>query len=249
MSGLLSVLGVIGKLGILLIILILLAVLSYLILNKSFPWFRNFNVNAFKPSERRERSSEEAYLAALESGEVVAPKVTVKEISLATRTRGFARIFQITNSGLKELKETTHCCELGGLYSAWWDSDSVSLSDSPFTGSEKYRFLGVLSNGNRVQFHLHERYQDNGKLYEISSSVCLGARKVVCTISNLTPNATYLLDEVTHTADESGCITQSFWHKDSHGWLFDGVYHLRRLDSCDFTDIIDIKLSLWRPNE
>lgn len=249
MSGLLSVLGVIGKLGILLIILILLAVLSYLILNKSFPWFRNFNVNAFKPSERRERSSEEAYLAALESGEVVAPKVTVKEISLATRTRGFARIFQITNSGLKELKETTHCCELGGLYSAWWDSDSVSLSDSPFTGSEKYRFLGVLSNGNRVQFHLHERYQDNGKLYEISSSVCLGARKVVFTISNLTPNATYLLDEVTHTADESGCITQTFRHKDSHGWLFDGVYHLRRLDSYDFTDIIDIKLSLWRPNE
>lgn len=103
MSGLLSVLGVIGKLGILLIILILLAVLSYLILNKSFPRFRNFNVNAFKRSERRERSSEEAYLAALESGEVVAPKVTVKEISLATRTRGFARIFQITNSGLKEL--------------------------------------------------------------------------------------------------------------------------------------------------
>lgn len=249
MGILLSVLGVIGKLGILLIILILLAVLSYLILNKSFPWFRNFNVNAFKRSERRERSNEEAYLAALESGEIVAPKVTVKEISLATRTRGFARIFQITNSGLKELKETTNCCELGGLYSAWWDSDSVSLSDSPFTGSEKYRFLGILSNGNRVQFHLHERYQDNGKLYEISSSVCLGARKVVFTISNLTPNATYLLDEVTHTADENGCITQSFWHKDSYGWLFDGVYHLRRLDSYDFTDIIDIKLSLWRPNE
>ena len=249
MSGLLSVLGVIGKLGILLIILILLAVLFYLILNKSFPWFRNFNVNAFKPSERRKQLSEEAYLAALENGEIVAPKVTVKEISLATRTRGFARIFQITNSGLKELKETTHCFELKGLYSAWWDSDSVSLSDSPFTGSEKYRFLGVLSNGNRVQFHLHERYQDNGKLYEISSSVCLGARKVVFTISNLTPNATYLLDEVTHTADENGCITQSFWHKDSHGWLFDGVYHLRRLDSYDFTDIIDIKLSLWGPNE
>lgn len=79
--------------------------------------------------------------------------------------------------------------------------------------------------------------------------MCLGARKVVFTISNLTPNATYLLDEVTHTADENGCITQSFWHKDSHGWLFDGVYHLRRLDSYDFTDIIDIKLSLWRPNE
>lgn len=103
MSGLLSVLGVIGKLGILLIILILLAVLSYLLLNKSFPWFRNFNVNAFKPSERRKQLSEEAYLAALENGEIVAPKVTVKEISLATRTRGFARIFQITNSGLKEV--------------------------------------------------------------------------------------------------------------------------------------------------
>lgn len=69
------------------------------------------------------------------------------------------------------------------------------------------------------------------------------------TISNLTPNATYLLDEVTHMADKNGCITQSFWCSYSYEWLSGGVYHLRRLDSYDFTDIIDIKLSLWRPNK
>lgn len=140
MGSLLFVLGVIGKLGILLIILILLAVLSYLILNKSFPWFRNFNVNAFKPSERRKQPSEEAeeaYLAALESGEIVAPKVTVTAISLATRTKGVVKLYQVTNNGLKELKQKNYCSELKGMYSAWWDADSVSLSDSPFTGSEK----------------------------------------------------------------------------------------------------------------
>lgn len=71
---------------------------------------------------RRKRLSEEAYLAALESGETVAPKVTVKEIQLATRTRGFARIFQLTNSGLKELREKKHivtswkvCIRRGGI--------------------------------------------------------------------------------------------------------------------------------------
>jgi hypothetical protein len=244
-SGLLSVLGVIGKLGILLIILILLAVLSYLILNKSFPWFRNFNVNAFKPSERRKRSSEEAYLAALECGEIVAPKVTLTGISLVTRTKGVIRLFQMTESGLKELKQVNYCFECEGMYSAWWEA--ISLSDSPFKGSEKYRFVGVLTNGKRMQFCLHERYLDSGKSYMISSSEGLGADRIDLKLTNLTPNATYLLGQLTYTADENGCIADYYYRKDSYAWLRETSYHLSRVDSYDFTDIMDIKLSLWNP--
>jgi len=88
-SSLLSVLGAIGRLGILLIVFILLIVivLICLIWNKTFPWFRNSDANIFKPSERRKQPSEEAYLAALENGEIVAPKVAVTAISLVTRTK------------------------------------------------------------------------------------------------------------------------------------------------------------------
>lgn len=252
MSSLLSVLGAIGRLGILLIVFILLIVLICLIWNKTFPWFRNSDANIFKPSERRKQPSEEAeesYLAALESGEIVAPKVTVTAISLATRTKGVVTLYQITNNGLKELKQKNYCFEIKGMYSAWWNADSVSLSDSPFTGSEKYRFIGVLDNGERVHFCLHERYREDGKSYEISSTEGLGAERIEFTISNLTPNATYLLGQVTHKADENGCITQHYWRKDSYDWLHRGVYHLCRVDNYDFTDIIDIKLSLWRPNK
>lgn len=235
-----------------LIVLVLLLAVAFLLYACLPPWIRNANANPFKPSERRKQFSEEAeeaYLAALESGEIVAPKVMVTAISLATRTKGVVKLYQITNNGLKELKQKNYCFELKGMYSAWWDADSVSLSDSPFTGSEKYRFIGVLDNGERVHFCLHERYREDGKSYEISSSDGLGAQKIEFTISNLTPNATYLLDQVTHKADENGCITQHYWRRDSYDWLYRGVYHLCRVDNYDFTDIMDIKLSLWRPNK
>ena len=91
------------------------------------------------------------------------------------------------------------------MYSAWWES--LSLSDSAFKGSAKYKFVGVLGNGKRVQFCLHERYGDSGKSYTISSSKGLGADRIDFKISNLTPNATYLLGQIKHKADESGCIT------------------------------------------
>lgn len=64
--------------------------------------------------------AEEAYRAALENGEIVAPKVAVTAISLVTRTKGVIKLYQITNSGLKELNERTHCFEGKGVYSAWW---------------------------------------------------------------------------------------------------------------------------------
>ena len=131
-----------------LVILILLLAVAFLIYVCLPPWFRNHKFNAFKPSEHRKQPSEEAYLVALESGEIVAPKVTVTAISLATRTKGVVKLYQITNNGLKELKQKNYCFESKGMYSAWWEA--ISLSDSPFKGSEKYRFVGVLTNGKRM---------------------------------------------------------------------------------------------------
>lgn len=189
--------------------------------------------------------AEEAYRVALENGEIVAPKVTVTAISLATRTKGVVKLYQITNNGLKELKQKNYCFESKGMYSAWWEA--ISLSDSPFKGSEKYRFVGVLTNGKRMQFCLHERYLDSGKSYMISSSEGLGADRIDFKISNLTPNATYLLGQIKHKADESGCIADYYYRKDSYAWLRETSYHLSRVDSYDFTDIMDIKLSLWNP--
>ena len=61
--------------------------------------------------KRRKLISEEAYLVALESGEIVAPKVTLTGISLVTRTKGVIRLFQMTESGLKELKQVNYCFE------------------------------------------------------------------------------------------------------------------------------------------
>ena len=66
--------------------------------------------------KRRKLISEEAYLAALENGEIVAPKVTLTGISLVTRTKGVIRLFQMTESGLKELKQVNHCFECEGMY-------------------------------------------------------------------------------------------------------------------------------------
>ena len=70
--------------------------------------------------------------------------VNITNISLVTRTKEVIELFQITDSGLKELKEYTHRFELNGTYSAWWEA--ISLSDSLFKGSEKHRFVGVLAN-------------------------------------------------------------------------------------------------------
>lgn len=189
--------------------------------------------------------AEEAYRVALENGEIVAPKVAVTAISLVTRTKGAVKLYQITNSGLKELTEKTHCFEREGMYSAWWES--LSLSDSDFKGSAKYKFVGVLGNGKRVQFCLHERYGDSGKSYTISSSKGLGADRIDFKISNLTPNATYLIGQITHKADENGCITKGYYRRNSYEWLHNESYHLLRVDSYGFTDIMDIKLSLWKP--
>ena len=189
--------------------------------------------------------AEEAYLAKLEGGEIVAPKVTVTAISLVTRTTGVVKLYQITNSGLKELNERTHCFEGKGMYSAWWQA--ISLSDSPFKGSEKCRLVGVLNNGKRVQFWLHERYLDGGKSYTVSASDGLGADRIDFKISNLTPNATYLIGQITHKADENGCITKGYYRRNSYEWLHNESYHLLRVDSYGFTDIMDVKLSLWKP--
>lgn len=180
-----------------------------------------------------------------ESGEIVAPKVTLTGISLVTRTKGVIRLFQMTESGLKELKQVNHCFECEGMYSAWWEA--ISLSDSPFKGSEKYRFVGVLTNGKRMQFCLHERYLDSGKSYMISSSKGLGADRIDFKISNLTPNATYLLGQIKHKADESGCITTYYYCRNSYEWIRSESHHLSRVDNYDFTDMLDIKFSLWNP--
>ena len=105
-------------------------------------WFADFGVRkvlgylGYYRSLHNSRA-EEAYLAKLESGEIIAPKVTVTAISLVTRTTGVIKLYQITNSGLKELNERTHCIEGKGVYSAWWES--LSLSDSAFKGSAKYK--------------------------------------------------------------------------------------------------------------
>lgn len=191
--------------------------------------------------------AEEAYRVALENGELVAPKVAVTAISLVTRTEGVVKLYQITNSGLKELTEKTHCFEREGMYSAWWEA--LSLSDSPFKGSEKYRFVGVLANGKRVRFCLHDKYLGGGKSYMISSSEGLGAYRIDFKISNLTPNATYLIGQTRHNADENGCIIKYYYRNNSYEWLRKGSHHISRVDNYDFTDIMDIKLSLWRPNE
>lgn len=213
-------------------------------------WFADFGVRkvlgylGYYRSLHNSRA-EEAYLAKLESGEIIAPKVTVTAISLVTRTTGVIKLYQITNSGLKELNERTHCFEGKGVYSAWWES--LSLSDSAFKGSAKYKFVGVLGNGKRVQFCLHERYGDSGKSYTISSSKGLGADRIDFKISNLTPNATYLLGQIKHKADESGCITTYYYRRNSYEWISSESHHLSRVDNYDFTDILDIKFSLWNP--
>lgn len=189
--------------------------------------------------------AEEAYRVALENVEIVAPKVAVTGISLVTRTKGVVKLYQITNSGLKELTEKNHCFERDGMYSAWWES--LSLSDSDFKGSAKYKFVGVLGNGKRVQFCLHERYGYSGKSYTISSSKGLGADRIDFKISNLTPNANYLLGQIKHKADESGCITNYYYRRNSYEWIRSESHHLSRVDKYDFTDMLDIKFSLWNP--
>lgn len=189
--------------------------------------------------------AEEAYRVALENGEIVAPKVEILAISLVTRTKGVVKLYQITNSGLKELTEKTHCFEREGMYSAWWEA--ISLSDSPFKGSERYRFVGVLANGERVRFCLHDKYLDGGKSYKISSSEGFSACRIDFKISNLTPNANYLIGQTPHNADENGCITKYYYRNNSYERLCNGSYHLSRVDNYGFTDIMDIKLLLWCP--
>lgn len=171
--------------------------------------------------------------------------VTITTISLVTRTKGAIKLFQITDSGLKELKEYNYRFELNGTYSAWWEA--ISLSDSLFKGSEQYRFVGVLANGKRVQFCLHEIYRGYWKSYTISSSKGLGMYGIGLKLTNLTPNARYLIDGEYRNADDDGCITVNFHCINNYKWLSSGRLHVSRVDNYGFTDIVDIKLSLWNP--
>lgn len=99
-----------------------------------------------------------------------------------------------------------------------------------------------------MQFCLHERYRGYWKSYTISSSSKgLGMYGIGLKLTNLTPNARYLIDGEYRNADDDGCITVNFHCINNYKWLSSGRLHVSRVDNYGFTDIVDIKLSLWNP--
>lgn len=165
MSGLLSVLGVIGKLGILLIILILLAVLSYLILNKSFQWFRNFNVNAFKPSDSSEeqsssverKSPSECKFSCVSNS----PKFTVKSFKinfcLAWGVEIPSLFVHTASNELLEVKEITK--------TDWCHRELVHIDSKSLPNGSLPRFSAVMTNGEAHEVYLGESYEQDGKIF------------------------------------------------------------------------------------
>lgn len=217
MGGLLSVLGVIGRLGILLIVFILLIVivLTCLILNKTFPRFRNSNANQFKPSDSSEeqsssverKSPSECKFSCVSNS----PKFTVKSFKinfcLAWGVEIPLLFVHTASNELLEVKEITK--------TDWCHRELVHIDSKSLPNGSLPRLSAVMTNGEAHEVYLGESYEQDGKIFNLmlcdaNGNWLLNVEEVKFRISELTPEMVYILNGKTLKADADGCIEAGF---------------------------------------